>query len=333
MAWKVISTAPAINIVGEAAVVAIREAGCKLELAPPTGPFPKEQLLAYIDGADAVIAGVDRFDESILTSLQARNLKIISRWGVGYDAIDLAVASKLGVMVTNTPGGLDEAVANYTFALLLGVARGLGEGHHTMRQGQWLPAWGEDVHGKTLGIIGYGRIGRAVAKRALGFNMKIVAYDPYPPKKPVSPDAEFVSLDTLLARSDYICLHAVLTGENHGMIGIEELKRMKPTAYLINTARGALVDETALVKALQEGMIGGAALDAFSVEPLPAEHPLRKAPRLLMTPHQASFGRDTGRVVSMTAAGAVIDALAGRTPQHVVNKEVLYSTALRVKLG
>jgi phosphoglycerate dehydrogenase-like enzyme len=332
MSWTVISTAPAMNIVGEAMVQVLREAGCAVTLSPPTGPFPKEELLKYIDGADAVIAGVDKFDASVLESAAAQNLKIISRWGVGYDSVELSAATRLGILVTNTPGLLDEAVADYTFSLLLAAARGVGEGHHTMRQGTWAPQWGEDVNGKTLGIIGYGRIGRAVAKRAAGFNMRIIAHDLFPPKGPVTPAAEFLSLDELLAQSDYVCLHAALTPENRGMIGREQLQRMKSSAFFINTARGALVDEAALAEALHLGTIGGAALDAFCVEPLPAEHPLRKAPRLLMTPHQASFGRDTGRAVCTAAARAVLDAQAGVTPKFVVNKDVLSSPALRAKL-
>lgn len=321
-----------MNIVGEATVAELRAAGCRVEMSPPTGPFPKEELLRYLQGADAIIAGVDKFDASVLESSAASNLKIISRWGVGYDAVDLVTATKLGILVTNTPGLLDEAVADYTFALLLAAARGVGEGHHTMRQGQWLPQWGEDVNGKTLGIIGYGRIGRAVAKRAAGFGMRILAYDLFPPKQPVQPAADFVSLDELLAQSDYICLHAALTPENRGMIGREQLRRMKRSAFFINTARGALVDETALAEALHAGTIGGAALDAFCVEPLPADHPLRSAPRVLLTPHQASFGRDTGRSVCTAAAQAVLDARAGRAPKFVVNKDVLTSPSLRVKL-
>jgi glyoxylate reductase len=321
-----------MNIVGEATVGTLRDAGCQMTLSPPTGPFPREELLRYLDGMDAVIAGVDRFDAAVLESPVVRNLKIISRWGVGYDSVDLATATRLGILVTNTPGLLDEAVADYTFSLLLAVARGVGEGHHTMRQGAWAPQWGEDINGKTLGIIGYGRIGRAVAKRAAGFNMRILAHDLFPPKEPVTPPAGFVSLDELLAQSDYVCLHAALTPENRGMIGRAQLQRMKSSAFFINTARGALVDEQALAEVLQAGGIGGAALDAFCVEPLPADHPLRKAPRLLMTPHQASFGRDTGRAVCQAAAQAVLDAQAGLTPRFVVNKEVLGPSALRVKL-
>jgi len=332
MSWTVVSTAPAMNIVGDPAVLALREAGCRVTLSPPTGPFPKDELLKYINGADAVIVGVDRFDAAVLESPAAENLKIISRWGVGYDSVDLLSATRLGILVTNTPGLLDEAVADYTFSLILAVARGVGEGHHTMRQGEWAPQWGEDVSGKTLGIIGYGRIGRAVAKRAAGFNMRILAHDVFPPKEPVSPAAEFVALNELLEQSDYVCLHAAMTPENRGMIGREQLQRMKKSAFFINTARGALVDEAALVEALHVETIGGAALDAFGEEPLPAEHPLRKAPRLLMTPHQASFGRDTGRKVCAAAMQAVLDAAAGVTPKFVVNKDVLAAPALRAKL-
>jgi phosphoglycerate dehydrogenase-like enzyme len=201
-----------------------------------------------------------------------------------------------------------------------------------MSAGLWQGAWGNDVFGKTLGIVGCGRIGQAVARRAAGFNMRLLGYDLAPSAEAEKLGIQFVSLDEVLAQSDFITLHAALTPQNRGMIGEAQLRRMKPSAYLINTARGALVDEAALVKALEEKWIGGAALDAFVTEPLPAEHPIRKAPNVLMTPHLASFARETGERVSLLAAQAIVDLARGCAPQFVVNPEVFKAPNLRASL-
>jgi len=308
----------------------LAQAGCELVLPPKFGPLPAEELLRWLPDMDAVFASMDKFTAEVLSSAAASRLKLISRWGVGYDAIDVAAATRQGIVIAYTPGLLNDAVADYAFALLLAVARRVHEGYLSMRQGQWASGWGHDVSGKTLGLIGCGRIGQAMARRAAGFNMKLLGYDLTP-----SPDAEavgvkFVSMNELLAQSDYVSLHAALTAGSRGMIGEAQLRKMKPTSYLINTARGALVDEAALVRALSEGWLAGAAVDAFVVEPLPADHPLRSAPNLLLTPHQASFGRDTGERVSNVAAQAIVDASQGRRPQWIVNPEVYDSPALRL---
>jgi phosphoglycerate dehydrogenase-like enzyme len=201
-----------------------------------------------------------------------------------------------------------------------------------MRAGQWTPAWGHDVFGKTLGLLGCGRIGQAVAKRATGFSMRLIAHDPAAPPEAKELGVKFVSFEELLAESDFLSLHAALTKENRGLLREAELRKMKSTAYLINAARGALVDEAALVRALEEGWIAGAALDAFVIEPLPADHPLRRAPNLLLTPHQASFAYETGERVSLSAAQAIIDLMNGRPPQFVVNPEVFKSPDLRARV-
>jgi len=275
------------------------------------------------------LASMDQFTGPVLGSDSASRLKIISRWGVGYDAIDVAEATRRGIVVAYTPGLLDETVADFAFALLLSLARGVHLGHLDMSRGVWHGVWGTDVFGKTLGILGCGRIGCAVARRATGFNMRLIAHDLRP-----NPDAEklgvtFVSLDELLAGSDFLSLHAALTAQNRGLLGAAELRKMKTTACLINTARGALVDEDALARALQEGWIAGAALDAFRVEPLPAAHPFRNAPHLLLTPHLASFARETGERVSTTAAQAIVDLMHGHKARFVVDPGVFNSPALR----
>jgi glyoxylate reductase len=213
---------------------------------------------------------------------------------------------------------------------LLGVARRVPQAHITVGQGQWTPHWGHDISGKTLGIIGCGRIGQAVARRALGFNMRVLGYD----RVPCAEDTNITygGLDELLEKSDFISLHAALTPESRGLISEAQLRRMKPTAYLINTARGPLIDEPALAQALTEGWIAGAALDVFATEPLPPDNPLRTAPNLLLAPHQASFARETGERVTLAAAQAIVDLMRGEQPRWVVDKSVFSSPHLRAKL-
>lgn len=332
MSWKVLTTARTLNEVGQSALELLRKEGCEIITPPRPGPLPADELLKVLPGADAVLASMDQFTDEVFTSSAAKNLKIVSRWGVGYDAIDVPAATRAGVVIAYTPGLLNETVADFAFALLLAVARRVHVGHLDMANGVWRGVWGNDVFGKTLGILGCGRIGQTMARRASGFNMRLIGHDIAP-----NPDAEkigirFVSLDELLTESDFLSLHAALTPQNRGLLGEAQLRKMKKSAYLINTARGALVDEAALARALKEGWIAGAALDAFMTEPLPADHPLRKAPNVLLTPHLASFARETGERVSLTAAQAIVDLMNGRRPQFVVAPEVFGSPALRTML-
>ena len=332
VSWKVLVTARTLDDVGAGAVKLLKSSGCELIIPPKYGPHRAETLMPLLQGADAVLASMDQFNREVLGCAAAAKLKLISRWGVGYDAIDVPAATEKGIVVAYTPGLLNETVADFSFGLLLTMARRIHIGHLTMTQGQWQGVWGHDVHGKTLGIVGCGRIGLAMARRATGFGMRLLAYDISENAEAKKLGVEFVSLDRLLAESDFLSLHAALTPQNRGMIGEAQLRKMKPTSYIINAARGALIDEAALAKALQEGWIAGAALDAFSVEPLAADHFLRKTPNVLLTPHLASFGRETGERVSMCAAQAIADLLQGRAPQFVLNPEVLKSPALRASL-
>jgi len=333
MSWKVLITARTMNDVGASALQLLRAAGCELVIPPKPGPCAAEELLKLLPGMDAVLASTDKFSEAVLTSSAASGLKIISRWGVGYDAIDVPAATRAGIVVAYTPGLLDEAVADFAFALLLALARRVHIGHLDMSNGTWRGVWGNDVFGKTLGILGCGRIGRAMARRAIGFQLSLIAYDVQPNVEAEKLGVKFVALDELLEQSDFLSLHSALTPQNRGLLGEAQLRKMKRTAYLINTARGALIDETALSRVLQEGRIAGAALDAFVVEPLPADHPLRKAPNALLTPHLASFARETGERVSAAAAQAIVDLMNGRRPQFVVAPEVLSSPSLRARLN
>ncbi len=330
MSWKVLITARGVQPAGQEAQKILRAAGCEIIFPPRMGPLKAEQLNAALSGMDAVIASFDEYSETVLSSPSSSNLKIIARWGVGYDSVNVPAATRNGIVVTYTPGLLDEAVADYAFALLLSLARRVHEAHVAMQQGEWKNFWGDDIGSKTLGIIGLGRIGKAVARRASGFNMRILAHTPHPPKE--SDGIEFVSLDTLLAESDFVSLHAALAPATRGMIGESQLRRMKHSAYLINTGRGALIDEAALVRALGEGWIAGAALDVFTTEPLPTESPLRFVPNLLLSPHQSSYARGTGERVSLTAAQSIVDLMEGRKPRNVLNPEIFKSPTLRARI-
>lgn len=330
MSWKVLITARVFNVVGKPAVELLRSSGCEVVLSQPAGPLKVNDLLAKIDGFDATLCSPDQYDAAALQSPATTALKIISRWGVGYDSIDVAEASRQGIVVAYTPGMLNETVADWTWALLLGIARRVAQGHEAVTRGEWTNYWGHDVHGKTLGLIGCGRIGQAVGRRAAGFDMRVLGCDIAPAKDLAS--VQFRAIDDVLSQSDFVSLHAALTPENRGLIGEAQLRRMKPTAYLINTARGPLIDEAALAKALREGWIAGAALDVFSVEPLPLDNPLRGAPNLLLAPHQASFARETSEKVCLAAAQAIVDSMQGRRARWVVDPAVYESPKLRVQI-
>jgi phosphoglycerate dehydrogenase-like enzyme len=327
--WSILLTARAGFEAGSRARETLRAAGCRVTVADPFGPLDEEVLAVALHGHDAVLASSDAYTAGLFARPEVAQLKVVSRWGVGLDCVDLAAATRAGVVVCNTPGLLDEAVADYAWALLLAVARRVDAGQDLLRRGEWAVAWGHEIHGKTLGIVGCGRIGRAVARRAAGFGMRVLGHDP---QVTAADGIELVPLDRLLATSDFVTLHAALTPANRGLIGGRELALMKPSAYLVNTARGALVDEGALIAALESRGIAGAALDAFAVEPLPASSPLRRGPHLLITPHQAFNSVETGEQVSLVAAEAIVDLMAGRRPRHVANPDVFAAPGRRVSL-
>jgi glyoxylate reductase len=259
----------------------------------------------------------------------APNLKIAANMAVGYNNIDVIEATRRGVAVTNTPGVLTDTTADFAWALLMASARRVAEGDRFTRAEKfngWGPLMmiGQDVHGKTLGIIGFGRIGRALAKRATGFDMRVLYYDRFPadPASEQALHATLVSVDKLLEESDYVSVHTDYNPETHHLIGAPELAKMKRTAYLINTSRGACVDEAALVDALRSGQIAGAGLDVFEREP--HIHPgLLELESVVLAPHIASASLDTRNAMGLMAAENIIAALNGEVPPNIVNPEVL----------
>lgn len=304
---------------------------CQVESNQRDIPFSPPQLLKKLRGKDGLICLLtDIINDKVL----AKNpqLKIVSNVAVGYNNIDVTAATKRGVMVTNTPGVLDDTTADFTWCLILATARKLVEADTYFRSGKWkywgvMQFLGHDVHHKTLGICGLGRIGRGVAKRARGFDMRILYTDIQPANPTVEQElrATFVDKKTLLKESDIVTLHVPLFPETTHYISAAEIKLMKKTAILINAARGPVVDEKALVKALREGWIAAAGLDVYEKEPKPAPG-LTKLKNVIVAPHIASASLDTRLKMSMMAAENCVAGLTGNRPPNLVNPEVLSRT-------
>lgn len=282
---------------------------------PPT----RVELAAGLAGADAAVLTLTERVDADLLAAAGPQLRIVANVAVGYDNIDLTAARAAGVVVTNTPGVLDRASADHTFALILAVTRRIAEGDRLIRRGQpwvWGPRMlvGLDVSaGATLGILGYGRIGSAVARRALAFDMRVLATSRSAVPGTTADGVTFVDAETLLADSDVVSVHTPLTPQTRHLIDAAALAAMKPGAYLINTARGGVVDETALVAALRDGHLRGAALDVFEGEPA-VDPALLDAPGLVLTPHTASAGEATRDAMGILAIDNVAAVLAGRPP-------------------
>jgi glyoxylate reductase len=282
-----------------------------VEVWPDPEPPPREALIDRVRGAEGLLTLLtDRVDAALLDA--APGVRAIANYAVGTDNIDLEAATTRGIPVGNTPDVLTETTAELAFALMLAVARRIVEADAAVRAGDW-PEWrpdaflGRDLHGATLGVVGFGRIGQAVARRAEGFGMTVV---------------HGIPLHELLERSDFVSLHAPLTPDTRGMIGADQLAAMKPTAVLVNTARGPLVDTAALERALRDGQIAGAGLDVTDPEPLPAAHSLLTAPNLVVVPHIGSATHRTRESMADMAVDNLLAALAGRRMPHCANPEV-----------
>jgi glyoxylate reductase len=256
-------------------------------------------------------------------------LKVIANYAVGYDNIDVAVATKRGIMVTNTPGVLTETTADFAFTLLMAAARRVVEGVDYVRADKWrtwgpLLLLGQDIHHATLGIVGLGRIGKAVARRARGFDMRVLYYDPYCPQEEAKAvGARAVNFETLLTEADFVSIHVPLTDETHYLIGTQQLKLMKTSAVLINTSRGPVVDPDALYLALTQGDIAYAALDVTDPEPLPGDHKLLTLSNIIVCPHIASASVASRTKMATMASDNLIAGLKGKTPPNLVNPDVL----------
>jgi phosphoglycerate dehydrogenase-like enzyme len=300
----------------------LKEEGFELRFPSRPGIPEESETLEILKGAVAVIAGGERYSDSVLSKLP--ELRVISRFGVGYDAVDVAAATRRGVALAITPDANHEAVAEHTLALILGVTRAVAQRTHEVRSGHWARVPPPALRGATLGIVGLGRIGRSVAVRAGAFGMKLLATDA------VRDDVfgrchgvEWVDLDALLSRSDVVSLHAPLTPETRGMINARSLARMKAGSFLVNTARGALVVEEDLRAALESKHLAGAGLDVFEREPVPAGNPLARLDNVVLTPHLAGVDTRSRTEMALQAAESVIALSRGRWPDgKVVNQEL-----------
>jgi len=302
------------------------QAACDAEIWEGALPVPREVLLEKV----AEVAGLyclltDRVDAALLDA--SPNLKVVSNYAVGYNNIDVEACTARGIPVGNTPGVLTDTTADFAFTLLTAAARRVVEGVDYVIGGKW-KTWGpklllgQDIHGSTLGIVGFGRIGQAVAKRASGFDMRVIYYDPYVEEAPVGIDAESVDLEMLLSTSDFVSVHVPLTEATHHLLSTEELAQMKSTAILVNTARGPVVDPDALLHALKEGQLAAAALDVTEPEPISSDHPLLALPNCIVTPHIASASVATRGKMATIAADNLLAGLQGERLPHCVNPEV-----------
>jgi len=299
------------------------------EVWPDYTPPPKKTIIEKAAKVDALATLLsDKIDAEVFDA--APDLKIVAQMAVGFDNIDVNEATKRGIYVTNTPGVLTETTADFAWALLMAIARRVVEADKYVRMGHWKAGWhpmmmqGRDVYGATIGIVGLGRIGCAIAKRAKGFDMTVLYHDIIRrPDFEKEYNIQFTQLDTLFQKADFVTINAPLTKETHHLVNEEKLKMMKKTTYLINNARGPIVDEKALYKALKEGWIAGAALDVFEQEPTPVQNPLLKLDNVVVAPHISSASYETRSRMAEMVAQNLVAFFEDKTPPNLVNPEVV----------
>jgi len=315
------------RVLPEPALDVVRQA-CEVQLDPLDQPLTPTALRQAVMGKQGVLCLVtDRLDAQVLDT--ATELKVVSNVAVGYDNIDVAAATQRGILVTNTPGVVTESTADLTWSLLCSLARSIAEGDRYIRAGKWrdwtlLLMAGSDIHGKTLGICGMGRIGQAVARRAKGFNMRILYHNRQRLDTALESElnATWVEKRTLLQQADFVSLHIPLSAATTHFIGVEELRMMRPTAYLINAARGPVVDEAALIQALQQGWIAGAAMDVFEHEPH-VPQALQELENVVLVPHIGSASVATRTRMAVMAAENLVAVLRDEYTPYIVNPAVM----------
>jgi phosphoglycerate dehydrogenase-like enzyme len=316
----VLVTWPDYDVESERLGGALTRAGLTVRLEPKNDHRTPADVRVLVAGAAAAIVSTDPFTAEVLGS--SPDLRVIARVGVGVDSIDLEAATASGIAVTVTPGANESTVADHTIALMLAALRRVGEHDAAVRRGEWNrtgPHAPWLLSGATVGLVGYGRIGRLVRKRLEGFSVEVLVSDPVAPDDPT---VTSVSLDELLAASDVVSLHAPLLPATRGLIGAAELARMRPHAVLVNTARGGLCDESALADALAAGRLRAAALDVFEREP-PQPARLLELPNVVLSPHNAGLSVQSIEEMTRRATASVIDVLVGRHPEHLANPAVL----------
>jgi D-3-phosphoglycerate dehydrogenase len=318
MTYRVIATARSFSKSNAAHHAYLRENGCDVDLRAGEHPYTADELREMLPGYDGAILGLDVCDRSVLE--KADSLRVISRYGSGVDTVDLAAATERGIIVTTAPGANTLSVVELAIGLLFALARSLPQVAGAAREGKWRRAPGWELNGKTLGLIGYGAIGREVAARAAALGMTTLAFDPY--FRGEMTGARNVDLPTLLAEAHVVTLHCPLTPDTQNIINAPNIALMRDGAYLVNTARGGLVDETALYDALANGKLGGAAMDVFRQDP-PTDSPLLMLDNFIATPHIGATTREAVERTAMLSAQNLVAVLRGEPCPYIVNPQAL----------
>lgn len=319
--WQVLITSRSFGSVSPRAYEVLAEGGCEAAPNPYGGPLTAAQLVELVPTVDALIVGTDPIDDTVLGA--AGTLKIVCKHGTGVDNIDIAAALGRGVAVANVPQANVNAVADITVGALIAVSRSLVPADASVRRGEWKRFFGTELWQKTLGIVGFGAIGQAVARRAAGFEMRILAYDPFfNSKAGETLGVRQATLEELMAESDFISIHSPITKQTRGLIGAAQFAMMKKGAYLVNYARGGIVDEQALIQALREGIVAGAALDVYDKEPPLRDNELFKMENVLVSPHMAAYTREAVDLMSVTAARNVVEFLRDGTCKNLIRQSV-----------
>ena len=314
---KVLITPRSFASTSEEPFKILEEKNYQLKRNTSEKPLNNKEMVRLIKDVDGIIIGIDDLSGGLIS--QARNLKVISKYGVGVDNIDLEAATDRGIVVTNTPNANNDAVADLAFALMLALARKIPEVDRETKAGNWKKFIGSSVWKKKIGIIGLGKIGRQVAKRARGFSMEILGYDIFQDEKFAQKyGVTYVDLETLLKQADYVMLHTPLNDNTRGLISRPELEIMKQNSFLINTSRGGIINEKDLYKALKSKKIQGAALDAYAIEP-PHDSPLKELDNIIMTSHNGAYTEEAIANMGVQAARNLIGILEGRNVENRVN--------------
>jgi D-3-phosphoglycerate dehydrogenase len=309
---------------GDLVDLRLRAAGLDVIYCPELGSLPEEAQGELLSAVDGVIAGTSPLTAEIMDL--APRLKVVARTGVGFDNVDIASATERGIHVCITPGANRQSVAELVFTLMLAGARHLPSDLEEVQSGRWPQRTGRELNGSVLGIVGLGSIGKAVATIAAGFGMSILAFDPFlDVEYAAANEIKGVDLDSLLGQSDFVTLHVFLDDSTRHLMNRDAFAQMKPGAFLVNTSRGGIVDEEALVDAVENGHLAGAALDVFEIEPLPPSSRLRAEPNVIVSGHIAGATREARAKSGEMAADCVIEALGGRAVPHTVNGSALRS--------
>ena len=291
----------------------------KIVYNPHSHPLTEDELIPLLEGCEGYLAGLDFITEKVLST--AKGLRVISRYGIGCDRVDLNAAKRHGILVTNTPGANSDAVADLTLGFMLAVARAIPMLDRATKQGEWKRRTGVELGGKTLGLLGFGMIGKLVARRAAGFGMKILTYDPYIDEAHAKESgASLKPFNDVIAESNFLSLHLPLADSTKNIINEETIGKMRPGAVVINTSRGGLIDEAALFRALESGHLSGAALDVYEQEPPDTKLPLYQLPNVITTPHTGAHTEEATLNMAAMAVDNLIDVLESGDCPYIVNR-------------